>query len=139
MLPHLGAGAGQGIEDAYLLGKLLGNPQTDLSNVEVRHICVCPCIQNLTAVVAMRRRWCCSQAVLRAYATVRQPRAQRVWEGSRRAGDIYDSRAEYEGIRQEELQAVWNYVWNHPLDADYDGAVEALVAQGVFQSPSTGL
>ena len=35
MLPHLGAGAGQGIEDAYLLGKLLGHPQTTLANVEV--------------------------------------------------------------------------------------------------------
>lgn len=35
MLPHLGAGAGQGIEDAYLLGKLLGHPQTTLENVDV--------------------------------------------------------------------------------------------------------
>lgn len=35
MLPHLGAGAGQGFEDAYLVGKLLGDPQTTLSNVEV--------------------------------------------------------------------------------------------------------
>lgn len=36
MLPHLGAGAGQGIEDAYLLGKLLGHPQTTLANIPVR-------------------------------------------------------------------------------------------------------
>ena len=36
MLPHLGAGAGQGLEDAYVLGKLLGHPQTTLENVEVR-------------------------------------------------------------------------------------------------------
>ena len=35
MLPHLGAGSGQGIEDAYLLGKLLSHPQTNLSNVQV--------------------------------------------------------------------------------------------------------
>ena len=36
MLPHLGAGAGQGIEDAFLLSKLLSNPQTTLENIEVR-------------------------------------------------------------------------------------------------------
>lgn len=36
MLPHLGAGAGQGIEDAYLLSELLAHPQTTAANVEVR-------------------------------------------------------------------------------------------------------
>ena len=36
MLPFLGAGAGQGIEDAYLLAELLSNPQTTAANVEVR-------------------------------------------------------------------------------------------------------
>lgn len=35
MLPHLGAGVGQGIEDTYILCELLGNPQTKLSNLEV--------------------------------------------------------------------------------------------------------
>ena len=36
MLPHLGAGAAQGIEDAYLLAQLLSCSQTALNNVEVR-------------------------------------------------------------------------------------------------------
>lgn len=36
MEPHLGAGAGQGIEDAYLLAQLLTHPQTTLDNIEVR-------------------------------------------------------------------------------------------------------
>lgn len=35
MLPHLGAGAGQGLEDAYLISKLLTHPQTTLENLEV--------------------------------------------------------------------------------------------------------
>lgn len=35
MLPHLGAGAGQSLEDAYVLAKLLGHPETNLENVEV--------------------------------------------------------------------------------------------------------
>ena len=43
MLPHLGAGAGQGFEDAYLVGKLLGDPQTTFSNVEVRMCLLFPC------------------------------------------------------------------------------------------------
>lgn len=35
MLPHLGAGAGQCIEDAYLLGNLLSLPEVNIDNVEV--------------------------------------------------------------------------------------------------------
>ncbi|VDB94406.1 unnamed protein product [Peniophora sp. CBMAI 1063] len=37
MLPHLGSGAGTGIEDAYVLASLLGHPQTRRSNLSVRH------------------------------------------------------------------------------------------------------
>lgn len=106
MLPHLGAGAGQGLEDAYLLGQLLGHPQTKASNVE---------------------------AVLRAYASVRQPRAHQVWENSKRAGDIWDSRAGYYGIRVEEVRSLWGYIWHHPVDADLHTAEEILITQGVFE------
>ena len=35
MLPHLGAGAGQGIEDAYVLARLLSHPDTSKDNLEV--------------------------------------------------------------------------------------------------------
>lgn len=35
MLPHLGAGAGQCIEDAYVIAQLLGHPGTTSSNLEV--------------------------------------------------------------------------------------------------------
>ena len=35
MEPHLGAGAGQGIEDAYLLAQLLTDPRTSRENLEV--------------------------------------------------------------------------------------------------------
>ncbi len=35
MLPHLGAGSGQGLEDAHLLAKLLAHPQTSGENIEV--------------------------------------------------------------------------------------------------------
>lgn len=35
MLPHLGAGASQGLEDAYVLVRLLSQPEANASNVEV--------------------------------------------------------------------------------------------------------
>ena len=35
MLPHLGAGAGQALEDAYLLSRLLSHPQAAASKLEV--------------------------------------------------------------------------------------------------------
>ena len=35
MLPHLGAGAGQGVEDAYILARLLSHPETHVGNLEV--------------------------------------------------------------------------------------------------------
>jgi salicylate hydroxylase len=38
MLPYLGAGAGQGIEDAYVLASLLGHPQTKARNLEVQYL-----------------------------------------------------------------------------------------------------
>ena len=36
MLPHLGAGAGQGIEDVYALCRLLSHPTTTKANLDVR-------------------------------------------------------------------------------------------------------
>ncbi len=35
MMTHLGAGAGQGLEDVYLLVKLISHPQTASYNIEV--------------------------------------------------------------------------------------------------------
>ena len=36
MLPHMGAGAGQGLEDAYFVARLLSHPNTNKGNIEVR-------------------------------------------------------------------------------------------------------
>ena len=36
MLPHLGAGAGVGIEDAFVMARLLAHPQTKRENLSVR-------------------------------------------------------------------------------------------------------
>ena len=71
------------------------------------------------------------QDVLKAYAAVRQPRAHRVWEGSRRAGDIYEFRAGGR-IDVAELRGLSGYVWDHAVDADVEAAQELLVREGVF-------
>ena len=46
MLPHLGAGVGQGIEDTWVLTQLLAHPETNLSNLEVSS----PSVQDLLRV-----------------------------------------------------------------------------------------
>ncbi|KAI0347664.1 FAD/NAD-P-binding domain-containing protein [Trametopsis cervina] len=110
MVPHLGAGAGQGIEDAYLLSKLLSHPQATPDTVE---------------------------AALRVYDAVRRPRAQRVWEASIRAADIYEGYGEHGAsneARRRDLEGIWDWVWHHGADEDYHLALEMLRSQGLFDS-----
>ncbi|KAG1818113.1 uncharacterized protein BJ212DRAFT_1446574 [Suillus subaureus] len=66
MTPYCGAGAGQAIEDAFVLGRLLAHPLTTLDNVPV---------------------------ALKAYQDVRLPFAQFVACESKRTGKMYDFRA----------------------------------------------
>ncbi|KAI0756243.1 FAD/NAD(P)-binding domain-containing protein [Daedaleopsis nitida] len=110
MLPHMGSGAGQGVEDAYVLARLLGHPDTNIHNLE---------------------------AVLGAYSTIRQPRAQMVWEGSRRCGRVYDlqgpSGPTLEGIRKD-LDNIFDPVWHHDMESDIARAVGALQENGTFPS-----
>ncbi|EKM54680.1 uncharacterized protein PHACADRAFT_185571 [Phanerochaete carnosa HHB-10118-sp] len=67
MSTHLGAGAGQAMEDAYVLGRLLAHPATDVSNVT---------------------------DALRIYDAVRRPVASEVVERSLKAGLLYEFVAE---------------------------------------------
>ncbi|KAG1871765.1 hypothetical protein DFJ58DRAFT_652377, partial [Suillus subalutaceus] len=66
MMPHCGAGAGQAIEDAFVLGRLLAHPLTTSDNVPV---------------------------ALKAYQDVRLPFAQFAARESKRAGKMFDFRA----------------------------------------------
>ncbi|KAI0094261.1 FAD/NAD(P)-binding domain-containing protein [Irpex rosettiformis] len=108
MAPHLGAGAGQGIEDAYLLAQLLSDPQTTKANVE---------------------------AVLKTYDAVRRPRAQAVWEATQRAGRTYEGHGNSgnsaEG-RRRDLEGQWAFIWHHGVNDDRDIALKLLRGQGVF-------
>jgi len=108
MLPHLGAGAGQGIEDAYVLARLLGHPQTTLSNLET---------------------------VLQAYDRIRRPRAQMVWERTVKTGRIYDGLGEHgpssEGVTKD-LARTWDPVNYHDVNDDIPVAEEWLRHMGAF-------
>lgn len=73
------------------------------------------------------------QDVLGAYAAVRQPRAQKVWDGSKRVANIFQGRVEYEGIKAEELRYWWDYVWNHGVNEDVEKATALLADKGIFQ------
>ncbi|KAG2124433.1 hypothetical protein DEU56DRAFT_595143 [Suillus clintonianus] len=83
MMPHLGAGAGQAIEDAFVLGRLLAHPLTTLDNVP---------------------------AALKVYQDVRLPFAQLAARESERIGYMYDfcSPGYYDGTdsvnKREELE-----------------------------------
>ncbi|KAJ7611592.1 FAD/NAD-P-binding domain-containing protein [Roridomyces roridus] len=104
MCPHLGSGVGQGFEDVYVLCQLLAHPSTNLSNLE---------------------------DVLRAYDTVRRPRANMVLERSFRAGVIYESfgKPGY-GLQDMEghLAGIWEPIWRHDLSGDISTAMAALSA-----------
>ncbi|EJF67164.1 FAD/NAD(P)-binding domain-containing protein [Dichomitus squalens LYAD-421 SS1] len=112
MLPHLGAGAGQGLEDAYIISRLLGHPETQGDNLE---------------------------AVLETYSRIRRPRAQMVWSMSRAAGAVYDwqgaggSDAEF---MREELRSHYDYVWQHDIEADVEHAISELRTKGAYVAHS---
>lgn len=94
-LPHLGAGAGQGLEDACFLAELLGDPQvlrTDLNEL------------------------------LAIYDTLRRPRASKVQRTSRKHGELYELRDPIAGDDEqalgETLATCFDWLWNHDLNAD---------------------
>lgn len=127
MLPYLGAGAAQGLEDGFLLAKLLGHEQTTLSNVEVQF--QPRSVEMLYSHVP--------QQVLHAYDAVRRPRASRVWNDSLRAGNVYDlvgydSDEPSPGEIRRNLSGITDFVWHHRIEDDVESAVKHLQMLGVF-------
>jgi len=108
MLPHLGAGAGQGIESAFVLTRLLSHPQTNSSNIK---------------------------PVLEAYNRIRWPHSQMVSKASETAGDTYDGCGKHcftpEGIRAD-LNNQWTPIWHHDVNVDVQAAAQWLQETGVF-------
>ena len=124
MLPHMGAGAGQGLEDAYLLCRLLSHPKTTTANLDVR-----------SSVVRRPQALTPLQDILKVYDEVRRPRAQHVWEESWKMGRLFDgygkTQPSPEGIR-EDIPGLWDFVWGHGLEDDLHEAERILEARGVF-------
>lgn len=89
MLPHQGAGAGQGLEDAYFLARLLGDTQADAGNLA---------------------------ELLEAYDDLRRPRACRVQQTSWETGELYELRDPVVGANEqllgENLATRFDWLWN---------------------------
>ena len=107
--PHQGAGAGQALEDAFILSSLLGNRSVKSPDDVV------------SAFVA--------------YDSVRRPRSQKVVTTSREAGMLY----EYEGTGvganedkiRETLKGMYEWIWSEDLDRQLEEAERVLVKKVV--------
>ena len=99
MLPHQGAGAGQGLEDAWLLARLLSDPQILIST---------------------------PADVLNAYDSIRRPRACRVQRTSWQAGELYEFRdpavADNEPLLGKTLAERFDWLWSHDMQSDLQSA-----------------
>jgi len=104
MVPHLGAGVGQGFEDCYVLYRLLTHPQTKLSTLD---------------------------SVLEIYDTIRPPRATMVQRESVRMGHLYHGYGPEEGGNtmketQDQIRGIWEPIWHHNLDGEVSQHLEKL-------------
>jgi len=100
MLPHQGAGAGQGLEDAYFLTELLSSKTAS------------------TTVIP---------DLLEAYDATRRARASRVQRTSWEAGELYEYQNPEVGNDtvklKEALETRLEWVWQHNLDAEVQRAL----------------
>ncbi|KAI1796790.1 FAD/NAD(P)-binding domain-containing protein [Ganoderma leucocontextum] len=116
MMPYQGSGAGQAIEDGYVLATLLGDSRTMLSTID---------------------------RALRAYDAVRRPFAQRVQAGSRENGLLYTlnfpgltfDRPVHKSDREDaarlaeirsRIETNWQWAWNTTIDGDLSRALRML-------------
>ncbi|KZP04830.1 FAD/NAD(P)-binding domain-containing protein [Athelia psychrophila] len=114
MTPHLGSGAGQAIEDAYILAALLANPKCTLASLP---------------------------RVLQIYDEVRRPKANNVWNLSRKNGSMYEFagpvcgefRLHDDNFNSESLAKIakvvmenYEWAWNTSAEEDRNQAVSML-------------
>jgi len=103
MLPHQGAGAGQALEDAYVLAGLLTDERCDRDS---------------------------AMAALTAFESVRQARTCRVQATSHEAGEVYEYCGRGTGGDETrlaaDLEARFDWIWNHDPHDDVIAARERL-------------
>ncbi|KAK3115863.1 hypothetical protein LTR53_004363 [Teratosphaeriaceae sp. CCFEE 6253] len=109
MLPHLGAGAGQSMEDGWLLGRAFSEHLAGSSNAHFTSL----------------------ESTAQLYQTVRLPRAQKTQATSRAAGNTYEMQTEDMMDRTFEecipmiaqrTRERMKWVWEEDLDAAYEKA-----------------
>ena len=107
MLPHLGAGAGQSLEDGWVLGRAISEYLSSTSN---------PHFASLSSTAEL-------------YQSVRLPRAQKTQRTRRAAGDTYELQTEdmkdktFEEclpMIAERTRERMKWVWEEDLDAAYE-------------------
>jgi salicylate hydroxylase len=121
MLPHLGAGAGQSLEDGWVLGRAISEHLASSLNAHFKSL----------------------SSTAQLYQSVRLPRAQKTQRTSRAAGDTYELQTddmkdktfeECLPMIAERTRERMKWVWEEDLDAAYekirDGKGE-LVEDGV--------
>ncbi|KAK5135208.1 hypothetical protein LTR08_005457 [Meristemomyces frigidus] len=107
MLPHLGAGAGQAMEDGWVLGRALSEHLSGAKNSHFESL----------------------ESTAKLYQTVRLPRAQKTQATSRAAGDTYEMQSaemlektfeECIPFIAEQTRERMKFVWEEDLDAAYE-------------------
>jgi salicylate hydroxylase len=100
--PHQGAGAGQAVEDAYILSSLLGQIQS-VDDIE---------------------------KAFKAYDTIRRPRSQKVVTTSREAAALYNFEDEELGSDLEKikrrLDERYRWIWEEDMEEQKRSAMELL-------------
>ncbi|OTG64983.1 salicylate 1-monooxygenase [Acinetobacter silvestris] len=102
MLPHQGAGAGQGLEDALILANLLANPALTAQNIHL---------------------------VSKIYEEVRLERAVKVQQTSHESGEIYEFQSpKYQSFAEigAHLAHRFDWLWQYSLEQDVENATTAL-------------
>ncbi|KAI1794210.1 FAD/NAD(P)-binding domain-containing protein [Ganoderma leucocontextum] len=103
MTPHQGAGAGQAIEDAYILAEVLGHANTTTASLP---------------------------QALAAYESVRLPMANHVLEGSRQSGDMYEFNGpvgEDLTLLGPQIGNQWGWLWQSTPQSERDEAFQMLI------------
>ncbi|KAK5118006.1 hypothetical protein LTR62_004050 [Meristemomyces frigidus] len=129
MLPHLGAGAGQSMEDGWVLGRALGEHLSGHTG------------SNFTSL----------QTTARLYQDVRLPRAQKTQATSRAAGNTYEMQTpdmlelsfeECIPLIAKRTGERMKSVWEEDLDATYervrDEGAQRVASGTSKQSPTSG-
>jgi salicylate hydroxylase len=109
-LPNQAAGAGQGLEDALILSRVLKRAYTTLS-------------ESTTPPETSRA----VHAAFEAYEEVRRPRAQRQIDTSVECGLLYNLSLPEVGDDMQKtvdnLNRRFDWLWNHDLEGDAENAV----------------